>query len=447
MFGKLDENLKRKSIWPSVEVHAIYALFYILCMSREGIKELRNYLGANDTSIFDPIFIAQYLFCPVNTIVKDGLTSWMMKKFFPSAKPGTQLAMGDQHRSKVLKSELYLKYSLLVDMMKIVKKHGREPAYNWEEDPDLTVIRNGEFGGHEAAKNKLKVILAFDGFTSIWLLTLPEKFKEWYEYHMQNNLNQPGVRCKVLNLTEKPTFPIFDESHSKLDCNPITGYKFLPKTWNLMTAFEYFLRQEALWLTKSITNEVLAVAKKKNTPKKTRTNLVDAVTLHQDISDEGSVSTEDNDEEEKIEHEENNQEESENGEEKEESGADKQESGKDNKESEEDSEDEDSDVKIVNPEELNVASGTTIDEHNEEETSHESPSGQKRRRSNVSASTHQSPTGTKKKMRKNVAVTFAAASATILVIASRLDTCYTKVLQLEQENDDEVKAELVQDLK
>ena len=156
-----------------------------------------------------------------------------------------------------------------------------------------------------------------------------------------------------------------------------------------MTAFEYFLRQETLWLTKSITNEVLAVAKKKNTSKKTRTKLVDAVTLHQDISDEGSVSTEDNDEEEKIEHEENDVEESEKGEEEEETGADKQEAGNNNEESEEDSSDEDSDVKIVNPEELNVASGTTIDEHNEEETSHESPSGQKRRRSNVSTSTHQ----------------------------------------------------------
>ena len=32
-------------------------------------------------------------------------------------------------------------------------------------------------------------------------------------------------------------------------------------------------------------------------------------------------------------------------------------------------------------------------------------------------------------------------------MASMLDNCYTKVLQLEQENDDEVKAELVQDLK
>ena len=75
LFKKLWENLKRKSIWNNVEVHAIYAFFYTLCMSSEGIMELRNYMGANDFRIFQPLFIAQYLFCPVNTIVDKCFTN------------------------------------------------------------------------------------------------------------------------------------------------------------------------------------------------------------------------------------------------------------------------------------------------------------------------------------------------------------------------------------
>ena len=77
-------------MWNSVEVHAIYALFYTLCMSREGIIQLRNYLGANDSSVFEPLFIAQYLLCPVNTIVYHGFVDWMMTSYMPTTKPGSK---------------------------------------------------------------------------------------------------------------------------------------------------------------------------------------------------------------------------------------------------------------------------------------------------------------------------------------------------------------------
>ena len=52
LFKKLWENLKRKTIWNNVEVHAIYALFYTLCISSEGTMELRNYMGANELRVF-----------------------------------------------------------------------------------------------------------------------------------------------------------------------------------------------------------------------------------------------------------------------------------------------------------------------------------------------------------------------------------------------------------
>jgi hypothetical protein len=167
LFSKLDENLKRRKLWNSVEVHALYALFYTLCMSREGIIELRNYLGANDTSVFEPLFIAQYLLCPVNTIVNHSLVDWMMKRNLPPARPGSQVKMNDDIRAKILKNNLYLKYTLLVDLMKIVKQYGRKPEYDWNKDPDLSFIKNGNWGEDKAeddTKNKfllLMVLLQF----------------------------------------------------------------------------------------------------------------------------------------------------------------------------------------------------------------------------------------------------------------------------------------------
>ena len=68
-------------MWNSVEVHAIYALFYTMCTSEEGLNLLSQYFSSNDKRIYEPIFIAQYLLAPVNTIVQDTLHPWMMKPY------------------------------------------------------------------------------------------------------------------------------------------------------------------------------------------------------------------------------------------------------------------------------------------------------------------------------------------------------------------------------
>ena len=82
LFGNLSNNLKRKNLWPSLEVHVIYALCYLLCVNLRGCLELKKYLFATDPQVFDPNFIAQYLLVPVNTIVKTCLLPWMMKSYY-----------------------------------------------------------------------------------------------------------------------------------------------------------------------------------------------------------------------------------------------------------------------------------------------------------------------------------------------------------------------------
>jgi hypothetical protein len=47
-------------------------------MSAEGLRVLKSYFSAKDQEVFEPLFIAQYLFVPVNTIVKNFLLPWMM---------------------------------------------------------------------------------------------------------------------------------------------------------------------------------------------------------------------------------------------------------------------------------------------------------------------------------------------------------------------------------
>ena len=126
-FAKLIYNLKRKQLWKSVEVHAIYAFLYILCTNKVGLQHVQIYFSSTDNQIHDPIFIAQYLLAPVNTIVKKYLLPWMMKV-------DEKLESTNEHlyRARSIKSELLLKYLLLIELMKIVRKHCRKPDYDFE---------------------------------------------------------------------------------------------------------------------------------------------------------------------------------------------------------------------------------------------------------------------------------------------------------------------------
>ena len=89
---------------------------------------------------------------------------------------------------------------------------------------------------------------------TIWLLTLPEKFKLWYELY--GDLKRSGhSENTLLSNTDIPKFAKFgsDGAYTFLTKNPDTQlYDFLPKSWNLMECFEHYVQQEDVWSTESI---------------------------------------------------------------------------------------------------------------------------------------------------------------------------------------------------
>lgn len=170
VFRILNYHLKRKDKGDSVEVHAIYALFYSLCAIQNGILHFKEYLLSNIQESCEPLFIAQYLLAPVNTIVKTSLHPWMMK-------PYLQLKMGKVW-ARNIKAELFLKYMLLLDVMTIDQKYGRKPDFNFDNDENLAMVLDGAYGP-KGKVNRNQVTIAFDSFLTIYLVTLPEKFKQW----------------------------------------------------------------------------------------------------------------------------------------------------------------------------------------------------------------------------------------------------------------------------
>ena len=102
-------------------MHALYRFFFILCMSHEGINHLRNYLSCEDQKVFHPLFIAQYLFIPINTIVN----KYLLKMFFANTPEhkicGKDGKLLKKHRARRLKAKIYLQYILLDEILGIVK--------------------------------------------------------------------------------------------------------------------------------------------------------------------------------------------------------------------------------------------------------------------------------------------------------------------------------------
>src|SRR5687767_12627348 len=88
--------------------------------------------------------------------------------------------INDKYRARKIKAEIYLKYNVLVDLMKIVKTFGRTDKYKFDNDEKLAFIISDQ-SGDQNTTDKNKNMLLIDSFMTIWLLTLPAKFQEWYE--------------------------------------------------------------------------------------------------------------------------------------------------------------------------------------------------------------------------------------------------------------------------
>ena len=145
--------------------------------------------------------------------------------------------VGDKAKARKIKSEIFLRYELLKDLMSILKTHGRNTECNFMNDPKLKKIIEGD-SGYKPLGDKPKNILAFDSFITIWLITLPEKFVEWYKHH--NTSEDINTNSKpFLNYVEVPNFPNFyPDFYSSLEKDSTLEH-FLPSSWNLKNCFQY----------------------------------------------------------------------------------------------------------------------------------------------------------------------------------------------------------------
>ena len=60
-----------KSVWKELHPHVFLQLFHVLAPFEEGVKILREFSTTPNlpATLFDPLFLANYVLTPVNTIV------------------------------------------------------------------------------------------------------------------------------------------------------------------------------------------------------------------------------------------------------------------------------------------------------------------------------------------------------------------------------------------
>lgn len=137
-------------------------------------------------------------------------------------------------------AKVFLRYHLLVDLLCIIKKYGQHPSYKFEQDEKLEKVRTGHYSA-QGKTDATKQTLAIDSFTTIWFITLPEKFAEWNANH--DVCNNSGAQATTkMNILETPSFPVFENKTSQtalkltaLHCMIMYFFQRVGTYWNVLS--------------------------------------------------------------------------------------------------------------------------------------------------------------------------------------------------------------------
>jgi hypothetical protein len=252
-YARLGQNLKKGKIWNSVEVHAIYALFFILGYSTEGLQVLKTFLNSEHEEIYHPVLLAQMVLSPLNSIVDDVL--------IPLVERECDLELMKNREAKA-KLNILFRFDIMCRMLSVLGEFGMEPQFKNQKFV-TKLIKNPGFG--ELAGTKTNSLVHVTGFTAAFLLTLPELFMQWRDQKDGDESNEQ--QYKVLEfLGQQCHWPSFcNEKVRRSSQNSARGkgsmlsnakslppYSFLPKVFDLTKVFKDCLDGSTQWETNSL---------------------------------------------------------------------------------------------------------------------------------------------------------------------------------------------------
>ena len=253
----MGQNLKKGKIWNSIEVHAIYALFFILGYSVEGLQVLKTFLNSEHEEIYHPVLLAQMLLSPLNSIVDDVL--------IPLVDHECDLELIKNREAKA-KLNVLFRFDIMCRMLAIVGEFGMEPHFQNQKFVKK-LIKNPAFGELSGTNSLVHVT----GFTAAFLLTLPELFMQWRDQKdgvVESNEKQHKV---VEFLGQQCHWPSFSNdqarrtktqksprgkgsmlSNANANAKSLPPFSFLPDVFDLTKVFKDCLDGSTKWETNSL---------------------------------------------------------------------------------------------------------------------------------------------------------------------------------------------------
>jgi hypothetical protein len=260
-YARLAQNLKKQKEWRSIEVHAIYSLFFILGYSLEGLRVLQKFLNSTHDEIYNPLFLAQMVLSPLNSIIQDVLILEAQDEYEVSS------TTWDKHRNKKSKLLVLFRFDILCRMLDILQEFGSNPTFTNQKFVSK-LMQSKDFGLNASSSgNRSSTFVT--GFTAAFFLTLPELFIQWKE-QKDGNCKKPEM-YKILEFVgEQCLWPTFTKSLGVMHSNAksVTPYSYLPDTFDLKILFKECLAGNIIWKTVSLCEETKMIESPKKATKK-----------------------------------------------------------------------------------------------------------------------------------------------------------------------------------
>lgn len=225
----------------SVNASIVYALVLNLCITEEGIKLFYKFATEqvfnDDASLIElqhPSLIARSFLMPINSIT-DAMYDILVKKEYIPAKNYSNVSN---------KVKLFLRYQLLMQYINVILKHGLEPKYNEERQPNIKKLVDL----HKKAKNTTnenEIQFCVRGATQAILQTWPNFFidaskdEAYIEYIEENEYLDPKdlLHQKFSGLRSNGSIRENDQYEPPKSIDDF----LIPSTWNIQLLIEQIL--------------------------------------------------------------------------------------------------------------------------------------------------------------------------------------------------------------
>jgi hypothetical protein len=142
---------------------------------------MKDFLSSDHDDIYDPVFLAQMVLSPLNTIV-DFLIDFAVKnKIYRNS---------DQDRHVHAKLKVLFRYEILTFMLRTLAKYGKQPYITRKQQPFVSKLINNQTYGIRGVTHKNEAV-SVTGFTAAFFLTLPELFVQWSKFKDSPKSEQP----------------------------------------------------------------------------------------------------------------------------------------------------------------------------------------------------------------------------------------------------------------